>query len=196
MDLVTMLLACSLASDNSITKAMVDLGSKNEPLMVSVVGGESKTFPTEAAATTFAKNELQQGHEIKIGLMQIPSRWLDPYHLHVGDMFKPCKNMVIATRIVNELREQCLSMKRMPPITDMQACALSTYETGDPQKGLDFANKIMDYAKAHPFVPPEPKIDMHPKPKPEVTEKSDEQKGEQKSDTTNPTPADNQNAQH
>lgn len=164
MDLVTMLMACSLASDNSITKAMIDLGSQNKPLMVSVVGGETKTFPTEAAATNFANNELQQGHSINIGLMQISNRWIEPYHLSVGDMFKPCKNMVIATRILNDLHDQCLSIKRTPAITDMQACALSMYETGDPQQGADFASKIMTQAKTHPFVAPELTIG-HPKPK-------------------------------
>lgn len=188
MDLVTMLLACSLASDNSVTKAIVDLGSKNQPLTVSVVGGESKTFPTEAAATAFANNELQQGHAINIGLMQIPSRWLEPYHLSAGALFKPCKNMVTATRIINDMREQCLTMStRVPPVTDMQACALSMYETGDPQQGADFAKKIMEQAKAHPFVPPEPKINMHPKPKADTTESSDEQKPT----SANPTSTDN-----
>lgn len=167
MDLVTMLLACSLATDNSVTKAIVELGSKNKPLMVSVAGGESKTFPTEAAAIDFANSELQQGHEIKLGLMQIPSRWLEPYHLHVADLFKPCKNMVTGTRILNEMRDQCLSIKRSPPITDLQACALSMYETGDPEQGSDYAKQITEQAKAHPFETPDLTMghpSSHPKP--------------------------------
>ena len=155
MDLMTMLLACSLASDNSITQAIVDLGSQNKPLMVSVAGGETKTFPTEATATAFVNSELQQGHSIKLGLMQIPSRWLEPYHLSMNDIFKPCKNMVVATRILNDMHNECFAMKRSPPITDMQACALSMYETGDPQQGLEYANKIMTQAKAHPYVTPD-----------------------------------------
>jgi len=187
MDLVTMLLACSLAADNSMTQAMVEIGSQNKPLMVSVAGGETKTFPTEAAATAFASKEVAQGHSINIGLMQIPSRWLEPYHLSMSDMFRPCKNMVIATRIVNDMREQCLVTKRTPAITNMQACALSIYQTGDPEQGIEYANKVLEYAKAHPFIAPEHTVGAPSKSKAKVD--TDKSKAAETSNDAAVTPA-------
>ena len=148
MDLVTLVLACSLYADNSITSAMVKLGSDSNPLTITVHKNPSEiqilTFKTPASAIQFAQQEIGQKHVVDLGIMQIPSPWLSHYDLTLADVFRPCKNMIVATNILNHIADQCST----------QACILSTYKTGDPQLGLDYATQITTYAQAHPFIKP------------------------------------------
>lgn len=152
MDLITMVLACSLYTDNSITNAIVQVGSKNNPLTVTSAQGEQKVFKTQSQAVSYANSELNQGHNIDIGLMQIPSRWLHEHNLGMDELFAPCKNIVVATQILNNAAEQCSDLQANQPIDDLKACTLSVYKTGDPQAGLDYAHTVLDYANAHSFT--------------------------------------------
>lgn len=151
MDLITMVLACSLYNDNSITNAIAEVGSKSNPLTVTSVGGERKVFKTQNEAATYALSELQQGHEIEIGLMQIPSRWLKDNNIALNELFGPCKNLVTATQILNSAAEQCNEVQSNASAENLKSCTLSIYKTGDPQAGLDYAHTIMDYANSHSF---------------------------------------------
>ena len=151
MDLVTMILACSLYADNSVVNAIVQTGSQNQPFTVTTVDGESKTLPSAEGATSYAKEQMNNGKNIEIGLMQIPSRWIEQNHLNLNDMFKPCKNIVMATQALLQAHEQCATMQTEPPVKDNQACTLSVYKSGDPNAALNYASKIMAYAGDHPF---------------------------------------------
>lgn len=151
MDLVTMILACSLYADNSVVNAIVQTGSQNQALAVTTVDGESKTLSSAETAVSYAKDQMANGKDIEIGLMQIPSRWVEQNHLNLNDMFKPCKNIVMATKILLQAHEQCTTVQSEPPVKDNQACTLSVYKSGDPNAALGYANKIMAYASDHPF---------------------------------------------
>jgi len=149
MDLITMVLACSLYTDNSITNAMVQVGSHNNSLAVRSTDG-LKIFKTQSDAINYTNTALQQGNTIDIGIMQIPSRWAHASH-SAAELFAPCKNMVVATKILNQAMDRCSELSANDPSIDEQACALSIYKTGNPQAGLDYANAIISYAKAHSF---------------------------------------------
>lgn len=151
MDLVTMVLACSLYPDNSITNAMVQVGSKNKPLVVVVDDGDPKPFTSANQAAQFANSQIQQGHKVGVGLMQIPNYWLKQYSVIPSEIFLPCKNMVAATKILNDAETQCNQMTNLPANTSIQTCALSVYKTGDATAGLDYANAVINYSNAHPF---------------------------------------------
>lgn len=152
MDLITMVLACSLYADNSITNAMIQVGSKNQPLTISSDSGESKTFKSQNEAVDYAMNELNDGHRIEVGLMQIPSRWFENTDRStIVDLLSPCKNMVIATQILNHNMDKCAEINANNPNINLQACALSMYKTGDTQAGFDYANAVMSYANDHSF---------------------------------------------
>lgn len=151
MDLVTMILACSLYADNSVINAMVEVGSKNKPYTVTSTDGDSTTLPNEAQTISYANSQIEQEKAIEIGLMQIPSFWIKQNHLNLNEIVKPCKNMVAATQLLLQAHEQCTTMQTTPPISDVQACTLSLYKTGDAHNGLDYANAVISYANEHPF---------------------------------------------
>ncbi len=150
MDLVTMILACSLYTDNSIVNAMVQVGSQNRPLTVSVDGSAAKSFTSPSQAVNYSMQKLQQGQTIDIGLLQISSIWLKSNAINLSEQFHACKNMVTATKILNTAMDQCSNMSN-PAVTDPKICALSIYKTGSAQAGLDYANAVLSYAEAHPF---------------------------------------------
>lgn len=166
MNLVTMVLACSLYPDNSITNAMVEIGSQNNPLTITIAeNGQAitKTFKNEADATSYVNKQIAQGHNVNIGLMQIPNNWITKYpasmDASVSGLFRPCKNMVVATDLLNDATEQCASNEG-----DKTACALSVYHTGSPTAGLDYAKQVMAYADAHPFIKPPSLLEQVPVP--------------------------------
>lgn len=149
MDLITMVLACSLYPDKSIPYAMAQVGSQNKPYVVKVLDTNTITeFPTEAKASSYANAQLLAGRSIEAGLMQIPSYWITQNHLNTAELFRPCKNMVIATHILIQAQEQCAGQSN----SDTKACALSVYKTGDATKGIDYANTVISYAEQNPFA--------------------------------------------
>lgn len=156
MNLVTMVLACSLYPDNSITNAMVQVGSQNNPLTITISQNgntATKTFKTEAEALNYANIQIAQGKVVDIGLLQIPNAWISQYPASMGanvaGLLRPCKNMIVATDLLNDATQQCASVDG-----DKTACALSVYHTGSPTAGLAYAKQVIDYAVAHPFVKP------------------------------------------
>ena len=152
MDLVTLVLACSLYADNSIPYAMIQTGSKNDPLVASV-DNDSTHFKTESEAIAYTQAKIAQGKTVDIGLMQVSSQSLPEIGAHAADLFRPCKNVVIATQIMNKLRLQCQTLAKGNPSLNIQTCMLSMYKTGNTQNGLAYADNIMAYATKHPFGP-------------------------------------------
>jgi len=140
MNLMTMILACSVYPHNSIVNAMVDINSQNNPLVIS-----GEVYKTPEQALIQAKALQAGGTAFDIGLMQIPSIWLKEKPVSLNELLRPCKNMVLATQILNKLNDECHGD---------QTCALSMYKTGDKDAGLAYANQVIDYASAHRFVAP------------------------------------------
>lgn len=155
MDLVTMIMACSLYRDNSIVNAIVETGSKNNPLQVTTLLEDgSKTITTAAnpaAGAAYVNQQLQQGRDVYIGLMQIPSGWLEKYkdQASISELFRPCKNMVIATTVLNHAAEICAKQLNRDP-----RCDLAIYRTGrDSEAGQAYADTILAYAAVHKVKP-------------------------------------------
>jgi hypothetical protein len=146
MDLVTMVLACSLYPDNTLINAMVQVGSQNKPYVVSS-SGQPNTYPNASKASNYTMNQLHAGNQVDIGLMQIPSLWLKQPYANVSELFLPCKNMVTATKVLNEAAMHCSEISA----SNQQACMLSMYKTGNPTAGLDYANAVLSYAQNHPW---------------------------------------------
>lgn len=152
MDLITLVLACSVYADNSIPYAMIQTGSKNNPLVVTT-NHVSEQFKTESKAIRYVQKQISQGTKVEIGLMQIPSEWLAEFGAHEADLFGPCKNLVVATEIMNTLRFQCQKLLESNPRLNITSCMLSLYKKDNSQTGLAYASQIMDYATKHPFSP-------------------------------------------
>lgn len=147
MNLITMILACSMYSNNSITNAIIQVGSQNNAYTVTTSDGKSQNFTSTSDAATFANSQISQGNAVNIGLMQVPSLWLKPYNVTATDLLRPCKNIVVATEILSDTTYKC----QQANASDVTACALSMYETGNSQAGSDFATKIVAYSNDHSF---------------------------------------------
>ena len=186
MDLVTLVLACSLYSDNAIPYAMIETGSENNPLVVTV-DSKPKQFKTELEAITYTQQQMAQGKIVNIGLMQVPSQWLPKVGAHAADLFRPCKNLVVSTQIMNKAQLQCQTLAERNPTLNIQTCMLSMYKTGNTQAGLTYADTVVNYAKKHPFLPlaekardpgmlaaTSPKIDLSANTKETLTDKESE----------------------
>jgi hypothetical protein len=152
MDLVTLVLACSLYANNSITYAMVQTGSANDALTVST-RNETKHFKTESDAIAYTEKQITLAKNPHIGLMQISSKWLTAVDAGTAELFRPCKNLVVATQLMNQLSLQCQNLATHSKKFNMQKCMLSRYKASNPQAGEVYANQILNYAKNHPFGP-------------------------------------------
>ncbi len=155
MDLVTMIMICSLYRDNAITNAMVKVGSQNNPLQVTTVLADgpiiTTTVANPVAGAAYVNQQLAQGRDVYIGLMQIPSGWLEKYkdQASIVDLFRPCKNMAVATTILNHAAELCAKRLNRDP-----RCDLAIYRTGHQTiAGQAYADRVLTYAAAHKVAP-------------------------------------------
>ncbi|HEX4173261.1 MAG TPA: transglycosylase SLT domain-containing protein, partial [Acetobacteraceae bacterium] len=67
----------------------------------------------------------QRHHNVDLGLMQINSAHLARFGLSIPDAFNACRSIGIGARILSGAFHHALR------------AALSTYNTGDPQRGID-----------------------------------------------------------
>jgi hypothetical protein len=181
MDLITTIVICSMYHNNNIVNAIIQngTGSEQNPLAIGIVKqvgqpGKIKTdFKSSQEASDYAKAALAQGEHLEIGKMQIPSGWqskLSQYGLTLDDLLFPCKNIAVASDLLNQAEAYCATITSAG--TERDLCTLSFYKTGDPKAGLSYAQKILDYATAYPLTavtpgamsphtPPNPAVDYN-----------------------------------
>jgi hypothetical protein len=153
MDIFTMIMACSLYPDNSITNAIIQTGSHEKSFVVTSVSADGMVtkkdkFANVVQAADYTQAEIDKGSEVAIGLMQIPHRWLADYQgrASLEELFRPCKNMTIATDVLNKVARQCFQQD-----DDSPNCMLSVYRTGDPKQGQAYAETVLKYAEKYPM---------------------------------------------
>ena len=157
MNLFTTIMICSVFHTNSITNAMIVTGSNANPLAITpivagVAGETHNEFKTIDQAASFAAAQLKAGNQVAIGMMQIPSIWLDKINkrgISSRDLLRPCQNLAVGTDLLNEAEAYCAT--KSDNADERDDCALSFYRTSSPTDGLAYANSIQDYAKTHPI---------------------------------------------
>lgn len=135
---------------------MIETGSHEKPLAITpyVSGKPAATrsdFKTLAQAADFAKQQIAAGNRVDIGMMQIPSIWLDKITKRgtsLEDLLRPCKNLAVGSDLLNEAMAYCSTQVNTEAERDQ--CGLSFYQTGSTTDGLSYATSIEAYAKAHP----------------------------------------------
>lgn len=157
MDLLTTIAICSMFHSNATVNAIIQTGSKNQALAITTLSANNdllaplKNFKTLAQASDYAKQQLAQGNHVEIGMMQIPSGWLDPLSkrgISLDDLLMPCKNVVVGSDLLTQADAYCATQTSTPAA--QARCALSVYKTGSVSKGLSYAEKILQYAAIHP----------------------------------------------
>jgi|SRR5450631_704181 type IV secretion system protein VirB1 len=117
-------------------------------LNVNGYGRVRTSSPEETVAT--AERLIDEGYSVDLGLMQINSRHLTQLHLTVAQAFEPCTNLKAGAKILQEAYQQAAGVFG-PGQRALQA-ALSTYNTGDPSRGLANGYVSQVYA-AKPATP-------------------------------------------
>lgn len=155
--MLTLLMACSLYQDNATTNAMIMLGSDNNPLAVTVVAADGTrqtrtNFKKPKDAAAYAEQQIQQGANVELGLMQIPSSWLSKMgeRVAVEDLFRSCKNVLIGSEILNRALEHCAHDSTDK--NNLRVCALSIYKAGNEADAKEYAQQVLNYAAMHPLV--------------------------------------------
>lgn len=153
MDMVTLILACSLYPNNALPYAMIQTGSAGNPLTVRTRHAQ-KSFKQVNEAITYTQHALDRGEPVWAGVMQVSSRWFTQQQpkVSLAELFEPCKNVVIATSILNQLALRCQTEIKKTPQLNPTECLLSQYETGHSAAETAYAARVLAYAKHHSFT--------------------------------------------
>ena len=144
MDVLAIVLACSLHPDDALLRALVDVQSGGNPYFV----GDLATLKTNDALTSagvalqYAENLAKYGGKPAVGLLGVPLSWAGRYGRPSIDLFDPCTNVAVATAAFAEYAQDCarpsraahgLRAKRPRPARDarsshgQRACILSHF---------------------------------------------------------------------
>jgi len=102
-----------------------------------------------AQAAGAAEVLIAAGHSVDLGLMQINSRNLIVLGLSVAAVMDPCTNVAAGGRILTEA--YALAALRLGPGAEALRTALSRYNTGDDQAGLQngYVGQVEQRANAY-----------------------------------------------
>jgi len=145
MDLLTAILTCSLyASDDALVRAIAEGPSgKNPYLVLDPVADSAEADPPpppkgEAEATARAKDLTAKGARPLLGLLELPSAWIDLFGRPLSSAFDPCTNIAIGSAMLSEFDFECRGARAAAPRDDRarllervnrRACVLRRYES-------------------------------------------------------------------
>jgi hypothetical protein len=109
MDVLAIILACSLHPDDTFVRTLVDVQSGGNVYFV----GDLATLKTNdalaspAAALRFAEELRRHGGKPAVGLLGIPLAWAGRYGRAPIELFDGCTNVAVATAAFAEYQERC-----------------------------------------------------------------------------------------
>jgi hypothetical protein len=109
MDILTIVLACSLHFDDDLVVALVHKVSSDNPLLV----GDLVSLETHDHLTTIAEAKaviqdiLRQGGRPAVGLLGIPVTWAARYGRSPDELFDACTNIAVGSAALSEYASQC-----------------------------------------------------------------------------------------
>ena len=143
MDVLTLILACSVYPDDSLVRAMVDLASQGNPHFVgdmTTLATFDKTSNTNDAERLVAELGRQGGRPV-VGLMGIPPSWAVRYGRTRHELYDGCVNIWVGTAVLSSHYESCVAahaaiftpghpgdrQKRVAPPEAVRLCALRRF---------------------------------------------------------------------
>jgi hypothetical protein len=109
MDLLALILACSLHPDDALVRTLIDVQSEGNVYFV----GDLKTlkskdgFKSADAALQYAEELRAQGGRPAVGLLGIPLDWASRYGRAPIELFDACTNIAVGTAAFAEYHERC-----------------------------------------------------------------------------------------
>lgn len=140
MDLVTLILMCSLAQSTSTNSMLYQIAqtSDADPTYIDdLTDGVVYTPSRIADASQMVSALVSAGHDIRVGVMQLPAREvMQSYSMTSLELVDSCRNVAVASDRLTQARH------RYP---EKDPAALSWYLTGDPKSavGLSWALDVL-----------------------------------------------------
>lgn len=127
--------ACAPAVAPETLLSVARAESHLDPLVIGVNGRPRQVLhpSSPAAAGRLARSLLAQGRNLDLGMTQINVRNLRRLGLSVEEAFDPCRNLAGGAAV---LVDNYLAARRSTEPQAALRAALSTYNTGDPSRGL------------------------------------------------------------
>lgn len=165
MDVLAIILACSLHPDDALVRALVDVQSSGNAYFV----GDLATLKTNDALTSaesalrYAEDLAKHGGKPAVGLIGVPLSWASRYGRSPVDLFDACTNVAVATAAFAEYQQRCAPARlrasrhlpfspaarrrrRSPDLAAERACLLSQF-------GLDLGLKATPAAILRRLAP-------------------------------------------
>lgn len=136
MGLDAIIAQCAINTHPETVKAIIRVESNGNPLAIGVNygGGRAPRPQTQAEAAQIARNLIEGGKNIDMGLMQINSANMRRLGLTPETIFDPCTNIRAGTQILSINYANAVQVHGQTE-TALKA-ALSTYNTGNMTRGL------------------------------------------------------------
>jgi hypothetical protein len=142
MDILAMILTCSVYPDDHLIRAMVELASQENPhfvgdLVTLVTFDRPGTLPD--AQRVVSELERRGGKPV-VGLLGVPMSWAARYNKKPADLFEGCANLLVGSSVLQSHYEACSSSHsatlsstpaqrhtRVAPPEAIRLCALRRY---------------------------------------------------------------------
>jgi hypothetical protein len=120
MDVVTLILACSLYPDDSLVRALISVQSQDNPYFVGDLAtlktSDRLTSPDAAMVETEAISR-REGRPA-VGLLGIPVAWARRFDKETRELFDPCTNIAVGTAMLSEFEAECVQVKAPSKLRD------------------------------------------------------------------------------
>jgi hypothetical protein len=141
MDVVTLILACSLYPDDALVRALISVQSQDNPYFVgdlATLKTSDRLTSTEAAMVEADAISRKDGRPA-VGLLGIPIDWARRFDREPRELFDPCTNIAIGTAMLSEFEAECIHSKPSSRLRDHpdhncsnkpRSCVLRKYAHG------------------------------------------------------------------
>jgi hypothetical protein len=109
VDVLAIILACSLHPDDQLVRTLIDVQSNGNPLFV----GDLRTLNTNDSlrsaedALRFAQELRRHGGRPAVGLLGVPLKWSERFGRAPIELFDACTNVSIATAAFSDYYRRC-----------------------------------------------------------------------------------------
>jgi hypothetical protein len=117
VDVLAVILACSLYPDDALVRALVELQSEGNVYFV----GDTSTLQSKDAlksvedALRVAEGIRAHGGRPAVGLLGVPLDWAARYERSPRELFDGCTNIAVGTAALAEYHDSCAKHSRAPP---------------------------------------------------------------------------------
>jgi hypothetical protein len=134
MDLLTVIVACSLHPDDALVRAIIDVQSAGHVYFVGDLSSlESNDSARDlAAARALVEKVRDRGHRAALGLLGLPPEWAEAFSRPVEALWDACTNVAVGTARLSEYDYQCRATdrkRRHRHAASHRACILRRFAT-------------------------------------------------------------------